>query len=64
MEAIMSIDYQLLFCYLEEDNIQQAYFRVRPLLNPDADIRQEAMNQFPVEGSLRIVPDRIEQHTF
>ena len=47
MEAIMSIDNQLLFCYLEEDNIQQAYFRVRPLLTPDADIRQEAMNQFP-----------------
>ena len=36
----MSIDNQLLFCYLEEDNIQQAYFRVRPLLTPDADIRQ------------------------
>lgn len=35
----MSIDNQLLFCYLEEDNIQQAYFRVRPLLTPDADIR-------------------------
>jgi len=64
MEAIMSIDNQLLFCYLEEDNIQQAYFRVRPLLTPDADIRQEAMNQFPVEGCLRIVPDRNEQHTF
>ena len=60
----MSIDNQLLFCYLEEDNIQQAYFRVRPLLTPDADIRQEAMNQFPVEGCLRIVPDRNEQHTF
>ena len=26
MEAIMSIDNQLLFCYVEEDNIQQAYF--------------------------------------
>ena len=31
----MSIDNQLLFCYLEEDNIQQAYFRVRPLLTPE-----------------------------
>ena len=60
----MSIDNQLLFCYLEEDNIQQAYFRVRPLLTPEADIREEAMNQFPAEGCLRIVPDRNEQHTF
>lgn len=60
----MSIDNQLLFCYLEEDNIQQAYFRVRPMLTPDADIRQEALSQFPAEGCLRIVPDRNEQHTF
>lgn len=60
----MSIDNQLLFCYLEEDNIQQAYFRVRPLLTPEADVREEAMNQFPAEGCLRIVPDRNEQHTF
>ena len=42
----MSIDNQLLFCYLEEDNIQQAYFRVRPLLTPDADIRQPARRSY------------------
>lgn len=60
----MSIDNQLLFCYLEEDNIQAAYFRVRPLLTPEADIRQEALAQYPTEGCLRIVPDRNEQHTF
>ena len=60
----MSIDNQLLFCYLEEDNIQQAYFRVRPMLTPEADIHQEALSQFPAEGCLRIVPDRNEQHTF
>lgn len=60
----MSIDNQLLFCYLEEDNVQAAYFRVRPLLTPEADIREEAQAQFPTDGCLRIVPDRNELHTF
>ncbi len=60
----MTLDNQLLFCYLEEDNIQQAYFRVHPLLTTDADIRQEALSLFPAEGCLRIVPDRNEQHSF
>lgn len=60
----MSIDHQLLFCYLEEDNIQQAYFRVIPMLTPDADIREEAAALYPTQGALRIVPDRNEQHTF
>ncbi len=60
----MTLDNQLLFCYLEEDNIQQAYFRVHPLLTTEADIRQEALSLFPAEGCLRIVPDRNEQHSF
>ena len=60
----MMLDNQLLFCYLEEDNIQQAYFRVHPLLTTEADIRQEALSLFPAEGCLRIVPDRNEQHSF
>lgn len=60
----MNYDRSLIFAYLEEDNIQRAYFRVRPLLTTDGDIRQEAAVTWPNEGGLRIVPDRNEQHTF
>lgn len=60
----MNFDRSLLFSYLEEDNIQRAYFRVRPLLTMQGDIRAEAEQLWPNEGCLRIVPDRNEQHTF
>ncbi len=60
----MNYDRSLLFSYLEEDNIQRAYFRVRPLLTVEGDIRDEAAQLWPNEGCLRIVPDRNEQHTF
>lgn len=60
----MNFDRSLIFCYLEEDNIQRAYFRVRPLLTLEGDVRQEAVQLWPNEGGLRIVPDRNEQHTF
>ena len=60
----MNLDRSLIFSYLEEDNIQRAYFRVRPLLSLDGDVQQEAMQLWPNEGGLRIVPDRNEQHTF
>ncbi len=60
----MNLDRSLIFSYLEEDNIQRAYFRVRPLLSLDGDIQQEAVQLWPNEGGLRIVPDRNEQHTF
>lgn len=60
----MNLDRSLLFSYIEEDNIQRAYFRVRPLLTPQGDIRAEAEQLWPNEGCLRIVPDRNEQHTF
>lgn len=60
----MNLDRSLIFSYLEEDNIQRAYFRVRPLLSLDGDIQQEALQLWPNEGGLRIVPDRNEQHTF
>lgn len=62
--TLMNFDRSLLFSYLEEDNIQRAYFRVRPLLTLQGDIRQEAVQLWPNEGCLRIVPDRNEQHTF
>ncbi len=60
----MNFDRSLIFSYLEEDNIQRAYFRVRPLLTLDGDVREEAGQLWPNEGGLRIVPDRNEQHTF
>lgn len=60
----MNFDRSLIFSYLEEDNIQRAYFRVRPLLTLEGDVRQEAVQLWPNEGGLRIVPDRNEQHTF
>ena len=60
----MNFDRSLIFAYLEEDNIQRAYFRVRPLLTLDGDVREEAASLWPNEGGLRIVPDRNEQHTF
>lgn len=60
----MNYDRSLIFAYLEEDNIQRAYFRVRPLLTMDGDVRQESLALWPNEGGLRIVPDRNEQHTF
>ena len=50
--------------YLEEDNIQRAYFRVRPLLSEDGAVDKQALAEFPDEGYLRIVPDKNEQHTF
>jgi len=60
----MNFDRSLIFAYLEEDNIQRAYFRVRPLLTLNGDVREEAVALWPNEGGLRIVPDRNEQHTF
>lgn len=60
----MNFDRSPIFSYLEEDNTQRAYFRVRPLLTIEGDIRQEAAKLWPNEGGLRIVPDRNEQHTF
>lgn len=60
----MNFDRSLVFSYIEEDNVQRAYFRVRPLLTMDGNIQQEAVQLWPNEGGLRIVPDRNEQHTF
>ena len=60
----MNFDRSLIFAYLEEDNIQRAYFRVRPLLTIHGDVQEEALRLWPDHGCLRIVPDRNEQHTF
>ena len=60
----MNLDRCLLFSWIEEDNIQKAYFRVRPLLTMEGDVRAEAGELWPGEGCLRIVPDRNELHSF
>lgn len=60
----MNVYQELIFSYLEEDNTQRAYFRVKPLLAPSGDIRQEAQAAWADEGALRIVPDRAEQYHF
>jgi len=59
----MNFQGKAILVYLEEDNIQRAYFRVRPLMTQDGPVGpMEAV--YPDEGYLRIVPDRNEQHTF
>ena len=60
----MNLDHCLLFSWIEEDNIQKAYFRVRPMLTLEGDVRAEAEQLWPGEGCLRIVPDRNELHSF
>ncbi len=60
----MNLERELVFCYIEEDNIQRAYFRVRPLMTIQGDVQEEAQRLWPDDGCLRIVPDRNEQHTF
>lgn len=60
----MSCEHDLVLAYLEEDNIQRAYFRVKPLLSIRGDVQEEAARRWPDQGCLRIVPDRNEQHTF
>ncbi len=60
----MDLSNQRVLVYLEEDNIQRAFFRIRPLLRAQGPITQEELAEFPDEGFMRIVPDKNEQHTF
>ncbi|MCI5772741.1 MAG: hypothetical protein MR021_08030 [Clostridiales bacterium] len=60
----MNFSGKTILVFLEEDNIQRAYFRVRPLLSDEGALDKAAAEQFPDEGYLRIVPDKNEQHTF
>ena len=55
---------QLLLCYLEEDNIQRAYFRAIPFMTQHGSIQAESLETWPDLGSLRIIPDRNEQIHF
>ena len=60
----MNIYRELIFAYLEEDNTQRVYFRVKPLLAASGDLQEEAHRAWPDDGALRIVPDRAEQYHF
>lgn len=60
----MNLEQHLVLAYLEEDNVQRAYFRVKPMLTVQGNVVEEALKLWPDEGGLRIVPDRAEQHTF
>jgi len=50
--------------YVEEDNRQRVIFRVIPLCTREGGIFHGGAEDFPDEGSLRIVPDKREQSTF
>lgn len=60
----MKYDRELVFSWIEEDNTQRAYFRLKPLLTPSGDVQAEAAALWPDEGALRIVPDKNEQGYF
>ena len=60
----MDFSGRIILSYLEEDNIQRAYFRVRPLLTQDGAVTQAEIDTLPDEGYLRVVPDKNEQHSF
>ncbi|MDD5897130.1 MAG: hypothetical protein PUE14_01365 [Clostridia bacterium] len=50
--------------YVEEDNRQRVIFRVIPLCTREGGTFHGGAEEFPDEGSLRIVPDKREQSTF
>lgn len=50
--------------YVEEDNRQRVIFRVIPLCTREGSTFHGGADEFPDEGSLRIVPDKREQSTF
>ncbi|MBR4081952.1 MAG: hypothetical protein IKK21_09230 [Clostridia bacterium] len=60
----MKFDREIVFSYLEEDNTQRAYFRLKPLLTVSGDVQEEAARLWPDHGALRIVPDKNEQGYF
>ena len=62
----MSLPGKLCIGILEEDNPQKSYFRLKPLL-VEADGRYVPYTQhgdYPLEGGIRIVPDKNESYHF
>ena len=60
----MDFSGQKVLAFIEEDNTQRTYFRVRPLLTTQGTIPDRIKSEFPDEGYIRIVPDKNEQQTF
>lgn len=60
----MDFSGRIILSYIEEDNTQRAYFRVRPLLTEEGVVSQSDIDALPDDGYLRVVPDKNEQHTF
>lgn len=60
----MNLNREIVFSWLEEDNTQRAYFRLKPLLTVSGDVQEEAAKLWPEDGALRIVPDKNEQGYF
>ena len=60
----MSFSDRVTMAFLEEDNAQRAFFRLRPLLNSVGPCTQEELSILPDEGFVRIVPDKNEQANF
>lgn len=60
----MSFSDRITISFLEEDNVQRAFFRLRPLLNFAGPVTPEELSVMPDEGFLRIVPDKNEQANF
>ena len=50
--------------FVEEDNRQRVIFRVIPLCTREGLLFHGTPEEFPDEGSLRIIPDKREQSTF
>lgn len=50
--------------FVEEDNRQRVIFRVIPLCTREGSTFHGSAEEFPDEGSLRIIPDKREQSTF
>lgn len=59
----MTLPGKITFCQLEEDIPSKSYFRIRPLLVCEEDgfkPYENAEENFPDEGGIRIVPDKYE----
>ena len=65
-EYTFSMDFsgKIVLSFIEEDNVQRAYFRIRPLLTGEGALTKQDIDALPDDGYLRIVPDKNEQHTF
>jgi len=60
----MEFSNNIIVSYIEEDNEQHSLFHVRPLLDMNGPISEDAISSFKDTGYLRIAPDKKEQYSF